>query len=214
MQKIFNWMLAAILICGTSAVTTSCGGDDDKGEIAEPKLIPNTYEVTLSAVLPESSAAFFTLDLEYTDAEGKKATVTVKAGDQTEAMIEAMKPQYNKEKNALIKMMNLTSEEAKVFDNLIIKHIKFNVPAGKSFSYKGTVQARSDYAQPEGESFDFLAPFVFLSSKRISGDETDYSVFTEEIKLYMAGGVKSDHVGDFVRIYDGRIVANDSRTMQ
>ena len=212
MQKFFNWMLAAILICGTSVVTTSCG--DDKDEILEPKLTPNTYEVTLSAVLPESAAAFFTLDLEYTDAEGKKATVTVKAGDQTDPMIEAMKPQYNKEKEFLISTMNLNSEDAKVFDKLIIKNIKFNVPAGKSFSYKGTVKARNDYAQPAGETFAFMVPFVYLSSKRISGNETDYSVFTEEIKVSVTAGVESDHVSDFIRIYDGKVVANDSRTMK
>ena len=212
MQKFFNWMLAAILICGTSVVTTSCG--DDKDEIPEPELTPNTYEVTLSAVLPESAAAFFTLDLEYTDAEGKKATVTVKAGDQTDPMIEAMKPQYNKEKKFLISTMDLNSEEAKVFDKLIIKNIKFNVPAGKSFSYKGTVKARNDYAQPAGETFDIMAPFVYLSSKRISGDETDYSVFTEDIKISVSAGVESDHVSDLIRIYDGKVVANDSRTMK
>ena len=208
MQKFFNWMLAAILICGTSVVTTSCG--DDKDEIPEPELAHNTYEVTLSAVLPESAAAFFTLDLEYTDAEGKKATVTVKAGDQTDPMIEAMKSQYDKEK----KYLNLNSEEAKVLDKLIIKNIKFNVPAGKSFSYKGTIKARNDYAQPAGETFDIMAPFVYLSSKRISGNETDYSVFTEQIKISVAAGVESDHVSDLIRLYDGKVVANDSRTMK
>lgn len=208
MQKYFNWMLAAILICGTSVVTTSCG--DDKDEIPEPELAHNTYEVTLSAVLPESAAAFFTLDLEYTDAEGKKATVTVKAGDQTDPMIEAMKSQYDKEK----KYLNLNSEEAKVLDKLIIKNIKFNVPAGKSFSYKGTIKARNDYAQPAGETFDIMAPFVYLSSKRISGNETDYSVFTEQIKISVAAGVESDHVSDLIRLYDGKVVANDSRTMK
>lgn len=208
MQKFFNWMLAAILICGTSVVTTSCG--DDKDEIPEPELAHNTYEVTLSAVLPESAAAFFTLDLEYTDAEGKKATVTVKAGDQTDPMIEAMKSQYDKEK----KYLNLNSEEAKVLDKLIIKNIKFNVPAGKSFSYKGTMKARNDYAQPAGETFDIMAPFVYLSSKRISGNETDYSVFTEQIKISVAAGVESDHVSDLIRLYDGKVVANDSRTMK
>ena len=31
MKKIFNWMLAAILICGAS-VFTSCSNDDDKNE--------------------------------------------------------------------------------------------------------------------------------------------------------------------------------------
>lgn len=201
-------MLAAILICGTSVVTTSCG--DDKDEIPEPELAHNTYEVTLSAVLPESAAAFFTLDLEYTDAEGKKATVTVKAGDQTDPMIEAMKSQYDKEK----KYLNLNSEEAKVLDKLIIKNIKFNVPAGKSFSYKGTIKARNDYAQPAGETFDIMAPFVYLSSKRISGNETDYSVFTEQIKISVAAGVESDHVSDLIRLYDGKVVANDSRTMK
>ena len=59
-----------------------------------------------------------------------------------------------------------------------------------------------------------MAPFVYLSSKRISGDETDYSVFTEEIKISVAAGVESDHVSDLIRIYDGKVVASDSRTMK
>ena len=212
MQKFFNWMLAAILICGTSVVTTSCG--DDKDEIPEPELTPNTYEVTLSAVLPESAAAFFTLDLEYTDAEGKKATVTVKAGDQTDPMIEAMKPQYNKEKDFQTGLLKLTDEESKVFDKLIIKNIKFNVPAGKSFSYKATTKVRSDYAQPTGDSFSFLSPFVYLSSKRISGECTDYSVFTEQFKITLLVGVETDHLDEFIEAYDNKVLANVSRTMR
>ena len=30
MKRIFNWMLAAILTCGATAVATSCSDDDDK----------------------------------------------------------------------------------------------------------------------------------------------------------------------------------------
>lgn len=59
-----------------------------------------------------------------------------------------------------------------------------------------------------------MAPFVYLSSKRISGNETDYSVFTEAIKISVKAGVESDHVSDFISIYDGNVVANDSRTMK
>lgn len=211
MKKFFNWMLAAILICGASVVTTSCG-DDEENNV--PELTPNTYEVTLSAVLPESAAALFSLDLEYTDANGKKATVTVKAGDQSESMIESMKPGYNKQKNFLVGSLSLNDEQAKVFDNLIIKNIKFNVPTGKSFSYKGTMKARNDYVQPAGESFDFLLPFVYLSSKRISGNSTDYSVFTEEVNLTVVNKVDSEHVNEIISIYGGNVVANDTRTMR
>lgn len=85
---------------------------------------------------------------------------------------------------------------------------------GDIYVCAGTVKARNDYAQPAGETFVFMAPFVYLSSKRISGDETDYSVFTEEIKISVAAGVESDHVSDLIRIYDGNVVASDSRTMK
>ncbi len=210
MKKIFYWMLAAILICGTSVVTTSCGDDDN----SESKPTPNTYEVTLSAVLPEITAALFNLNLEYTDADGKKTTVTVKAGDQTEPMIEVMKPIYNREKNDLIGLLNLTPERAKVFDKLIIKNIKFNVPAGKSFSYKGIAIARTDYVKPAGETFDFMRPFVYLSSKRISGEETDYSVFNERIGITLIQALESESVSEFVNEFNGTVVADDSRTMR
>ena len=211
MQKFFNWMLAAILICGTSVVTTSCG--DDKDKIPEPELTPNTYEVTLSAVLPESAAEFFNLEVEYTDADGKKSTVTVRAGDQSDSMIEMMKPVFNEEKDFQIGLLKLTDEESKVFDKLIIKNIKFNVPAGKSFSYKATTKVRSDYAQPTGDSFSFLSPFVYLSSKRISGESTDYSVFTEQLKLSVLIEMESAHLDELIEVYGNKVVANVSRTM-
>lgn len=212
MKKFFNWMLAAILVCGTSVVTTSCGDNDE--ETQEPELTPNTYEVTLSAVLPESAAEFFNLEVEYTDADGKKSTVTMKTGDQSDSMTETMKPVFNEEKDFQIGLLKLTDEESKVFDKLIIKNIKFNVPAGKNFSYKATTKVRSDYAQPAGDSFIFLSPFVYLSSKRISGESTDYSVFTEQIKLTILGGVETDHLDEFIEAYDNYVVANVSRTMR
>ena len=210
MKKIFM-VLAATFICGASVVITSCGGNDD--EIQEPKLTPNTYEVTLSAVLPESAAEFFNLELEYTDADGKKSTVTVKAGDQSESMIEEMKSLFNEEKNFQIGLLKLTDEQAKVFDKLIIKNVKFNVPAGKSFSYKATTKVRSDYAQPAEDSFNYLSPFVYLSSKRISGESTDYSVFTEQLKLSVLIEMESAHLDELIEVYGNKVVANVSRTM-
>ena len=48
MRKFMNWMFAAILICGSSAVMSSCGDDDNDNEDKGKQLTPNTYEVTLS----------------------------------------------------------------------------------------------------------------------------------------------------------------------
>ena len=70
------WMLAAILLCGSlSMVFTACGGDDNGSSSGggSESIIPNTYEVTLCAVLPRSAATYLNLQVEYTDANGRKA---------------------------------------------------------------------------------------------------------------------------------------------
>ena len=212
MKKIFNWMLAAILICGASVVTTSCGNDDEENQ--EPKLTPNTYEVTLSAVLPESAAPFCNLKLEYVDANGKEGSITVKAGDESEEMNDKLKAVYEDRKDFIINMLNLTDEKTKIFDDLIIKNVKFNVPSGKSFSYKGIVNIKDNYEIPETETFDILTPFVFLSSKRISGNTDDFSVFTEELNLSLMQSMETEKIEEILEDYNGNVVAEGTRTMR
>ena len=212
MKKIMNWMLAAILICGSSVVMSSCGDDEeDKGN----QLTPNTYEVTLSAVLPKCTAELFTLDLEYTDADGVVKTATVKAGDQSDAMSDKMKTLYDREKESVITVLGWADKREKLalFDQLIVKNITFVVPSGKSFSYKATWKARTDYTQPSGEIFDIIRPFVYLGSKRISGNSQDNSFFTEGLGLKAYGSVETENLSTFFEMNDGSIVAKDSRTM-
>ena len=215
MKKIFNWMLAAILVCGASVVMSSCGDDDDDKPIPDAPQ-PNTYEVTLSAVLPESAAEFFTLDVSYTDANGKTNTGTLKAGDRTESMSEQMKKLYDIEKESAIIQMKWEDKPEKLarFEQLIVKNFTFTVPSGKSFSYKATMKARKDYTQPSGEVFDVIKPFVYMGSKRISGFSQDGSVFTERLGLRAYGSVETESLADFLEMFDGEVIAEETRTMK
>ena len=218
MKKILNWMFAAILICGTSLVVSSCGDDDDdNNSSSSSQLTSNTYEVTISVILPESAAEFFTLDLEYTGADGKTANATVKAGDKSDAMGEKMKAFYNKSKEELIYLMNWADKKEKreLLDQLIVKNFTLTVPAGKSFSYKATLKARTDYAQPSGEVFSFVLPMVYQSAKRVSGNSEDYSSLVEDIsKLKAADEVESDHVAEAIKLYDGKVIADVSKSIK
>ncbi len=212
MKKIINWMLAIIMICGSSVVM-SCGDDDEDKK--DSQLTPNTYEVTLSTVLPESAAEFYTLDLEYTDADGNTRTVTVKASDKSDAMSDKMKALYEKTKESLIIEMKWDNklEKKALFDQLIVKNVSFIVPAGKSFSYKATPKVRENYATPSGETFAVIRPFVYLGSKRISGNSQDNSVFTENLGIRVDGSVETEHLAEYLEIFDGKVIAEDARTM-
>ena len=212
MKRIMNWMFAAILICGSSVMMSSCGDDDDDNG---NQLTPNTYEVTLSTVLPESAADFFTLDIEYTDAEGMAHKATLKKGDQSDEMSDKMKTLYEREKNFVIVNMEWEDkpEKCDLFEHLIVKNISFNVPAGKSFSYKVTMKSRTDYTVPSVDIFSVINPFVYLGSKRISGNSQDNSVFTEALGVNAKGSVETEHIAEFLEICDGMVVGKDTRTM-
>ena len=190
---------------------TSCG-DDDNTSVSE---IPNTYEVTLSAVLPECTADFFTLDFEYTNAEGSTTTATLKKGDQSDAMSDKMKAAYENGKEYWIGLMGWENKPERwgIFDKLIIKKFTFNVPSGKSFSYKVIAKVRTDYSLPSEETFDFMMPFVYLESKRISGNCQDNSVFTEELSVKVAPSLESGEIASLFEIYDGAVINEDSRQM-
>ena len=212
MKKIMNWMLAAILICGSSAVMSSCGDDEEeKGK----QLTPNTYEVTLSAVLPESAAEFFTLDLEYAVAGGNTNKVTVKAGDNSDQMSEQLKKIYDGEKESVGILVGWDSKPEKMalFDQLIVKNVSFAVPAGKSFSYKATMNVRPNYTVPSTDTFDVIKPFVYYASKRISGDSEDKSVSANGLKLRAYGAVETENLDEYIDMFDGEVIASDTITI-
>lgn len=212
MKKIMNWMLAAILICGSSAVMSSCGDDEEE---KDKQLTPNTYEVTLSAVLPESAAEFFTLDVEYAVADGNTNKVTVKAGDNSDQMSEQLKKIYDGEKESVGILVGWDGKPEKMalFDQLIVKNVSFAVPAGKSFSYKATMNVRPNYTVPSSDSIDIIKPFVYYASKRISGDSEDKSVSANGLKLKAYGAVETEHLGEYLDMFDGEVVASDTITI-
>lgn len=207
MKKFMNWMLAAILICGASVVLTSCSSSDDNDD----NTTPNTYEVTLTAVLPESAAGLYTLNVEYTDGNGKASTGTVKAGDTSDVMPANMKTLYDGEKAFAIGLAGWDAEKAKMFDQLIVKNFKFTVPAGKSYRYKVTMKARTDYVKPSADAFYFVVPFAYADVVRVSGNQP-YSGLTGELTLSGLGPIDSE-ISEFIKFYDGKVIAEASRTM-
>ena len=212
MRKFMNWMFAAILICGSSVVLSSCGDDEEeKGK----QLTPNTYEVTLSAVLPQSAAEFFTLDLEYAVADGNTNKVTVKAGDNSDQMSEQMKKIYDGEKESVGILIGWDSKPEKMalFDQLIVKNVSFAVPAGKSFSYKATMNVRPNYTVPSSDSIDIINPFVYYASKRISGNSEDKSVSVNGLKLSAHGAVETENLDEYIDMFDGEVVASGTVTI-
>jgi hypothetical protein len=210
MKKFMNWMLAAILICGTSVVLTSCSKSDDNDD--KGSTTPNTYEVTLTAVLPESAAGLYTLNVEYTDGNGKASTGTVKAGDTSDVMPANMKTLYDSEKAFTIGLVGWDAEKAKMFDQLIVKNFKFTVPAGKSYRYKVTMKARTDYVKPSADAFYFVVPFAYADVVRVSGNQP-YSGLQGELKLNGFGPVDAAEISEFIKLYDGKVIAEASRTM-
>jgi len=204
MKKFMNWMLAAILICGASMVVTSCGDDDDDNSKGS-ETIPNTYEVTVTAVLHQCTAEFFNLDLEYTDADGKKNTVTVKAGDQSEAMSEESKKVYQNALGFVAELLEQYTPEQKAdFDKYIVKNIKITVPEGKSCSFAGTTKVRKDYTVTS-EYANIISPMVFSTCKHVSGNTPDRAAAgakgNTKAKAYM--GVETAHIEELIEILDG-----------
>lgn len=210
MKKYIKWLFAAIFICGASIVMSSCSKDDDDNKGNET--IPNTYEVDIFAVLPECTAGLFTLNIEYTDANGKNSTATVKAGDKSDELNAELKSQYKKSKDFLVNLMEFNDEKAQTFDKLIVKNIKLTVPAGKSFSYKVTMKARTDYVTPSEDGFYFVVPFASPYYTRISGNQ-DFVGVNEELNLRVGGPVETSNVADFIQIYDGKVISEGSKTM-
>ena len=213
MKKMMNWMFAAILLCGLSLVITSCGSDDDDDSIKDPQTTPNTYEVNITAVLPQIAAQIFSLEVEYTDAEGKTHTATVKAGDQTEPMATEAKVRFDNAKEFAIGFQNMNEEQKKVFDNLIVKNFKMTVPSGKSYSFKSTMKAVSPLPRFETETFDYLAPIVFSTAKIISGNTPSGSTFREKLGMSVKLSIESAEIEAFSQLYDGSSAGEGSQQM-
>ena len=213
MKKMFM-VLAATLICG-AIVFTSCSKDDDKNN--EPAPAPssnNVYEVTVVAVIPECSAPYMKLNVEYTNAEGTTQNATFQSGDATETLSADVQAAYE----SLYRPF-CTGSSADLKDSLcshyIAKTFKMTVPAGKSFSYKGTVGVRSDYTVPT-EKFNLAQPLVFSCAKRISGDSQDYSAsaLATRTSFKFSIGVHVDAAERIINGYEGFPAGEADITMQ
>ena len=117
MKKIFNWMFAAILICGTSLVVSSCGSDDDDDSGKTTTSQSKKYNVYASAVLDKNLAEFGYMEVTYT-CKGKTETFKLKKGDASD--------QFPTANNFGSKVLNDFNDKHKVSytnDNFIIRNI-------------------------------------------------------------------------------------------
>lgn len=214
MKKYLNWMFAAILICGATLVIASCGKDDDEEQTPQEQKTSNVYEFTLTAVLPQCAAGYMTLEVEYTDVDGKSKTVVVKEGDTSEKMPAMAQTTYDDAKDFVKGLSGLEGEKAAQFDklagDLIVKNIKMTVPAGKTITYKGYAKARSDFKQPTGETFDYIRPAVIPTVVRTSGNSEQYTHVSEKLTLFVALGVESDHIAEFLDLQGNTVVNSGS----
>ena len=211
MKRMFM-VLAATVICG-ACLFTSC----KKEETNEPTPTPtsnNVYEVTVVALIPECATPYFKLNVEYTNAEGTKQTTTFQSGDETEALTADVKAVYE----SLYRPF-CTGNNADLKDSLcshyIAKTYKMTVPAGKSFSYKGTVGVHSSYTVPT-EKINLAQPVVFSCAKRISGDSQDYSAsaLSSRTTYKFSIGVHVDGAEHIINGYEGFPAGEASVTMQ
>ncbi len=213
MKKNLLWMLAAILFCGAmTTVFTACGDDDDDDNgNGSSSTTSNVYEVTLAALLPTCSAPYLQLQVQYTDAEGKSETIIVKEGDQSQ----------NLAMDAMDIYRNLTSgyrtkpEYVKYLDDLIVRNIKLRVPAGKSFSFEGTVKTRTDYTAPT-EKVYLVRPCVISTAKLVSGTSKDRSELAENgsLSVIASMGIEAERFEELISRWNGREVGAGGATMQ
>lgn len=215
MKKNLFWMLAAILFCGSMAtVLTSCGDDDDDSNGSSSTVTPssdNTYEVTLSAVLPRCSAPYLSLHVNYTDANGKSDSFVVKEGDQTEALSSEAKTIYVKGTT----LIRTSDDNVRLIDNIIVRTVTFTVPAGKTFSYTGSIVTRTDYTAPT-EDVSVVQPCVICTAKRISGSGTDNSASVVNASMSVTGsfGIHAEKFADLLARWNGREVGKGLLTLQ
>jgi len=204
-------MLAAILLCGTMTTVFTACGDDDDDDNNTPSITANTYEVTLSALLPRCSAPYMQVQLKYTDADGKSETVYVKEGDQSQNIGDLAMTIYK----------NLTStyrsnpDYVQILDDCIVRNFTLRVPAGKSFSYEGTIVIRNDFTAPEG-SVTVIQPCVISTAKRISGTSDDRSELATNgnLSVLASFGIDADHFESTMNRWDGRDIGSGNVTMK
>ena len=209
MKKNFIWMLAAILLCGTmSMVVTACGDDDDDNGTSSSS---NVYEVTLSAVLPRCSAPYLQLKVEYTDADGKSETLLVKEGDESQSISEDAMNSY---KNATSAYRG-NPAYVTILDDIIVRNIKLRVPAGKSFSYQGTIVTRNDYTTPTSD-VNVVQPCVISKGKRISGNGDDRSELASNGNLSVVAsfGIDAESFASIMDRWNGRDAGKGGATMK
>ena len=209
MKKNFLWMIAAILLCGTlTTVFTACGSSSDDDT---PSTSANTYEVTLAAILPRVSAPYLQLQLKYVDADGKTETVVVKEGDQSQTMNDATMILYK----SLTNTYRLSPEYIQLLDDVIVRNVKLRVPAGKSFSFVGTIVSRTDFEKPSGK-VTIIQPCVISTGKRISGNSEDRSELATNGTLNIIGnfGISADNLMTLVSRWNGRDVSSGNVTMR
>jgi len=216
MKKYLNWMFAAILICGATLVIASCGKDDDEEQTPQEEQKTNVYEVTLTVILPKSVAAYQYVEVQYTDAEGKTNTATVKEGDLSETMPASVKTAVNEAKErqkVLLEPSDVASLD-KLTSEVIVKNFKMTAQAGKTISYKGSVAVKENYTIPTGETFDYLRPIVYPTIVRVSGNSTGYSEFNERLSFYTAFGVETDHFAEFLELQGNMTIGSASMTLE
>ena len=209
MKKNFLWMIAAILLCGTlTTVFTACGSSSDDDT---PPTNANTYEVTLAAILPRVSTPYLQLQLKYVDADGKTETVVVKEGDQSQTVEEATMSVYK----VLTTTYRVSPDYIQLLDDVIVRNIKLRVPAGKSFSYEGTIVSRTDFEKPSGK-VTIIQPCVISTGKRISGNSEDRSELATNGTLNIIGnfGIGADNLMTLVSRWNGRDVGSGNVTMR
>lgn len=196
MKKMFM-MLAATFICGAS-VFTSCSKDDKNDEPA-PAVNNNVYEVNLTAIVHDCSAPYLMINLEYTGADGVKHTETVKGSEATDNILPEALAYYNDETN----MFRQLSEKAEqLYSHFKVKNFKMTVPAGKSFSFKGTIAAVPNSTAPT-EEFNLIRPLVLVTAKRVSGNSEDVSILVKNSSAPVKHYFKIDPAG-----YDEAIAVN------
>lgn len=209
MKKNFLWMLAAILLCGTmTTLFTACSSDDDDNGGSSSA---NTYEVTLSALLPRCSAPYMQLQLKYTDADGKSETVYVKEGDESQTISDVAMDRYKSVTSAY----RGNPAYVEILDNIIVRNVKLRVPAGKSFSFEGTIVARTDYTAPESD-VNVVQPCVISTAKRVSGTSSDRSELATNgnLNVLASFGIDAESFATILSRWNGRDVGSGDVTMK
>lgn len=102
MKRIFYWMMAAVLICGTTSMFTACGDDDDNNVVKpeppadddpddypiEPTFVKaGVYDVSVAYLVHPSMLKYCDVELTVTDFSGNQSKFNYVTGEeQTETL--------------------------------------------------------------------------------------------------------------------------------